>query len=130
MRSGGILPDSTLESADALRQTTPTTALSAYGQQCSHRAAVLRAIGRQNADRNFDPRYVAQWEQFQLALHELDVTQHVATTRLDLIKSTSMRTTESLLRWRNSEPGDSGRYRTPLYVRITSCVNLRVQQYS
>lgn len=85
VRSGGILPHSISEPTNPLRQAAATAAVSAHSLQSSHRTALLRAAGRQDSHRDADPRHAAQRKQLQLALHELDVTQHLAPARHDLI---------------------------------------------
>lgn len=85
VRSGGILPHSISEPTNPLRQAAATAAVSAHRLQSSHRTALLRAAGRQDSHRDADPRHAAQRKQLQLALHELDVTQHLAPARHDLI---------------------------------------------
>lgn len=85
MRPGGILPHSISEPTNPLRQAVATAAVTAHRLQSSHRATLLRAAGRQDAHRDADPRHATQRKQLQLALHELDVTQHLAPARHDLI---------------------------------------------
>lgn len=85
VRPGGILPHSISEPTNPLRQAVAAAAVTAHRLQSSHRATLLRAAGRQDAHRDADPRHATQRKQLQLALHELDVTQHLAPARHDLI---------------------------------------------
>lgn len=50
MRLGGVLPDPISESADEVRQTVTTIAVVEDSLFAGDRAAILRAIGRQDAD--------------------------------------------------------------------------------
>lgn len=52
MRPGGVLPDPVSEPANEVRQAAAATAVVAYGLVAGYRAALLRAAGRQDADRD------------------------------------------------------------------------------
>ena len=75
MRPGRVLPDAVRQSAGAFREIAPAAAVVAHRVVPSHRAALLRPAGRQNADRDPHPRHAALRFQFQLALHAVDVKE-------------------------------------------------------
>lgn len=75
MRAGGVLPVAVSESADEVRQAAAATAVSAHGLVAGDRAALLRAAGGQDADRDAHQGHAAERQQLQLALsHIHDVT--------------------------------------------------------
>jgi len=74
VRAGGVLPDAVSQPADPVRQTAAQAAVPAHGQLASHRAAVLRPTGGQDAHRDAHPGHAAQRQQLQLAVHKLHVT--------------------------------------------------------
>lgn len=52
VRPGGVLPDPVSEPANEVRQAAAATAVVAHGLVAGYRAALLRAAGRQDADRD------------------------------------------------------------------------------
>lgn len=74
MRIGRVLPDSVRQSASALWQAALEAALAAHRLVASHRAALLRAARRQDADRDAHPRHAPVRIEFQLAVHAIHVT--------------------------------------------------------
>lgn len=75
MRAGGVLPVAVSESADEVRQAAAATAVPAHGLVAGDRAALLRAAGGQDADRDAHQGHAAKRQQLQLALsHIHDVT--------------------------------------------------------
>lgn len=79
VRARGVLQDPIPEPADEIRQAVAEAALPEDGLVPGDRAAVLRAPGRENADRDADQGHAAQRKQLQLALHVHDVTHRLAT---------------------------------------------------
>lgn len=73
VRPRGVRPDSVSRAADALRQAAAAAAVAEDRLGTGHRAAVLRAPRRQDADRHPHPGHVAQRQLIQLALHAAPV---------------------------------------------------------
>lgn len=63
MRPGGILSDPISESADEVRQAAAATAVVAYSVIAGDRAALLRAVSRQDADRDAHQGHAAERQQ-------------------------------------------------------------------
>ncbi|KAJ4445735.1 hypothetical protein ANN_12420 [Periplaneta americana] len=82
VRPGGVLPHAVPQPAHALRQAAAAPAVAADRELAGHRTALLRAPGGQDAHRDAHQGHAAQRQQLQLALHELDVTQRLAATRV------------------------------------------------
>lgn len=85
MRFRGVLPDPVPESADKVRQTAVAIAIVAHGLVAGDRAALLRAAGRQDADRDTHQGHAAERQQLQLALHIHDVTLCLAAASFRII---------------------------------------------
>jgi hypothetical protein len=85
VRPGGVLSDAVSQPAHQVRQAAAATPLPPHRQQSGDRTAVLRPAGGKDTHRDVDTRHVTQREQLQLAVHELDVTQLLATARHYLI---------------------------------------------
>lgn len=85
MRLGGVLSDPVSESADKVRQTAVAIAVVAHGLVAGNRAALLRAAGRQDADRDAHQGHAAERQQLQLALHIHDVTLCLAAASFRII---------------------------------------------
>lgn len=85
MRFRGVLPDPVPESADKVRQTAVAIAVVAHGLVAGDRAALLRAAGRQDADRDTHQGHAAERQQLQLALHIHDVTLCLAAASFRII---------------------------------------------
>lgn len=87
MRLGGVLSDPVSESADEVRQAVATIAVATNGIVASDRATLLRAAGRQDADRDAHTGHAAERQQLQLALHVHDVTLCLAAAGYRIIPS-------------------------------------------
>ena len=85
VRARGVLQDPIPEPADEIRQAVAQASLAEDRLVPGDRAAVLRAPGWENADRDVDQGHAAQREQLQLALHVHDVTHRLATLGFRLI---------------------------------------------
>ena len=69
VRPGGVRALPVPQPTHPLRQAAPAPALAQVRQRTGHRAALLRAAGRQDAHRDAHPRHAAQRGLLQLALH-------------------------------------------------------------
>lgn len=69
-----ILPDTVSKSANPVRKTTPKIAITENSIIASNRAAIFRPSSWKNPNRDINTRHVAQWQQFQLAIHVHNVT--------------------------------------------------------
>lgn len=87
MRPGRVLPDAISESADEVRQAAAAAAVVEDGLVAGDRAALLRAAGWQDADRDAHQRHAAERQQLQLALHVHDVTLCLAAAGFRIILS-------------------------------------------
>lgn len=85
VRLGGVLSDPVPESADKVRQIAAAIAVVAHGLVAGNRAALLRAAGRQDADRDAHQGHAAERQQLQLALHIHDVTLCLAAASFRII---------------------------------------------
>jgi len=77
VRVGRLRADSVPGTADALRQAAAAAAVSAHRVGAGHRAAVLRATCRQDADRHADTRHASERRLVQLAVHVRSVELYV-----------------------------------------------------
>ncbi|XP_076301055.1 COUP transcription factor 2 isoform X1 [Lasioglossum baleicum] len=90
VRPGGVLQDTVSEPADEVRQAVAAVAVAEDGVVASDRAAVLRPVGREDADRDADQGHAVERQQFQLAVHVHDVTFCLATASFRVILSLSV----------------------------------------
>lgn len=77
MRPRGVLPESVPQPAHQVRQAAAQTAFPADGQLTSHRTALLRATGRQDAHRDTHQGHATLRELVLMALHGDHVTYDV-----------------------------------------------------
>lgn len=85
MRPGRVLSDPVPESADKVWQAAAATTVVTHGLVAGDRAALLRAAGRQDADRDAHQGHAAERQQLQLALHIHDVTLCLAAASFRII---------------------------------------------
>lgn len=85
MRPGGVLSDPVPKPADEVRQAAAAATVVAHGLVAGDRAALLRATGRQDADRDAYPGHAAERQQLQLAVHIHDVTLCLAAASFRII---------------------------------------------
>ena len=97
MCAGGVLSHAISEPTDTLREAAAAAAFLADRQLASHRAAVLRSLGWQDADRDADPRHAAEWQLLQLAIHESPVKPSSVAWSVGQVKSSPC---TSGARWR------------------------------
>lgn len=78
VRPGGVLPYPVPQPAHQVRQAPFATTIPAHRLVPSHRAALFRAAGGQDADRDAHPRHAAERVVLQLAVHAAAVTPQSA----------------------------------------------------
>lgn len=85
VRAGGIRQESVPQPTHAVRQTSPEAPVSSDGQCASHRAIVLRPVGRENSDWNTHQRHASKWRFIQLVIYDYTVTSRKSNDRALLI---------------------------------------------